>query len=572
MPAEKNITKLTQGTVLGTDVGVAVDVTDQTMAVSGTTKKYTRSDIVTYLLTVFGYTTLAPAKVATTAALTATYDNGTLGDGATLVNAGTQIALSIDGQALAIDDLVVVKNQVNAFENGLYVVTDTGSDTTNWELMRAINFDVSADIVDNLPIYINYGTVNGNTIWRTNVTAPVVVGTDPINFVSFEIVPASLINFPVEVSEGGTGLQTLTPYAVIAGGTTTTGAMQQVAGVGTSGQVLSSQGAGALPQWVTIPGAASAALTKNDDTNVTLTLGGSPSNALLNATSITAGWTGQLSVARGGTGASTASGALSNLGALPLAGGTMTGTINMDSNTITNLPLPVLDSEPVTYGLFNSVVYNTHPACVASTTGNLAGYTYDNGTAGVGATLTAGSNGAFSADGVSPALNDRVLVQLQTAQAENGIYVLSQVGDGSNPAILTRATDYDTADDMQAGDTVRVIQGSTYALDVFVMTQTAAITVGTTAITWQQDPAGSGALLAANNLSDVADQTTSFDNVSPTTTKGDLIANDGTNNIRLGVGTDGQKLVADSGETSGLRWADDTATVGFESSLLLGGM
>jgi hypothetical protein len=47
------------------------------------------------------------------------------------------------------------------------------------------------------------------------------------------------------------------------------------------------------------------ALTKTDDTNVTLTLGGSPSTALVNAASLTLGWTGQLAVARGGTAAST---------------------------------------------------------------------------------------------------------------------------------------------------------------------------------------------------------------------------------------------------------------------------
>lgn len=45
-----------------------------------------------------------------------------------------------------------------------------------------------------------------------------------------------------------------------------------------------------------------AALTKADDTNVTLTLGGSPSSALLAAASISAGWTGTLAVGRGGTG------------------------------------------------------------------------------------------------------------------------------------------------------------------------------------------------------------------------------------------------------------------------------
>lgn len=57
-----------------------------------------------------------------------------------------------------------------------------------------------------------------------------------------------------------------------------------------------------------------AALTKTDDTNVTLTLGGTPGSALLAATSLTLGWTGTLSVARGGTGASTASGARTALG------------------------------------------------------------------------------------------------------------------------------------------------------------------------------------------------------------------------------------------------------------------
>lgn len=59
----------------------------------------------------------------------------------------------------------------------------------------------------------------------------------------------------------------------------------------------------ALQYWKNV---APGALTKTDDTNVTLTLGGTPGSALLAATSLTLGWTGQLSVARGGTGVSTA--------------------------------------------------------------------------------------------------------------------------------------------------------------------------------------------------------------------------------------------------------------------------
>jgi hypothetical protein len=53
------------------------------------------------------------------------------------------------------------------------------------------------------------------------------------------------------VADGGTGVSSLTAYAVMCGGTTSTGAVQSIAGVGTSGQVLTSNGAGALPTFQT---------------------------------------------------------------------------------------------------------------------------------------------------------------------------------------------------------------------------------------------------------------------------------------------------------------------------------
>ena len=78
----------------------------------------------------------------------------------------------------------------------------------------------------------------------------------------------------------------------------------------TAKQYLSQTGTGtasAAPAWATIAGSdiTGAALTKTDDTNVTLTLGGTPSTALLRAASLTLGWTGQLAISRGGTGLST---------------------------------------------------------------------------------------------------------------------------------------------------------------------------------------------------------------------------------------------------------------------------
>lgn len=76
----------------------------------------------------------------------------------------------------------------------------------------------------------------------------------------------------------------------------------------TTKQYLSQTGTGTVsgaPAWATISGSdiTGAALTRTNDTNVTLTLGGSPTTALLNAASLTLGWTGQLGLSRGGTNA-----------------------------------------------------------------------------------------------------------------------------------------------------------------------------------------------------------------------------------------------------------------------------
>jgi hypothetical protein len=71
------------------------------------------------------------------------------------------------------------------------------------------------------------------------------------------------------VSGGGTGDTSFTAYSVITGGTTSTGALQNVSGVGTSGQVLTSQGPGNLPSWQT--SSASGAVT-----SITTSTGTSP--------------------------------------------------------------------------------------------------------------------------------------------------------------------------------------------------------------------------------------------------------------------------------------------------------
>ena len=111
--------------------------------------------------------------------------------------------------------------------------------------------------------------------------------------------PASALLAAASITAGWTGL-----LGLVRGGTNA-----DLSLTGGAGQYLKQVTAGAAVTVGTIPAsdiASGAALTRTNDTNVTLTLGGTPASSLLAAASITAGWSGTLSVARGGTGAGTA--------------------------------------------------------------------------------------------------------------------------------------------------------------------------------------------------------------------------------------------------------------------------
>jgi hypothetical protein len=122
------------------------------------------------------------------------------------------------------------------------------------------------------------------------------------------------------VGRGGTGASTLT--GVVIGNATS--AMTAVAG--TAGQFLRRNTANTAYEFRTLQGGdiAGSELTFTNDTNVQMTLGGTPASALLQPVSITLGWTGQLAVGRGGTGASTLTGVLIGNGTSAVSG--VTGT------------------------------------------------------------------------------------------------------------------------------------------------------------------------------------------------------------------------------------------------------
>ena len=147
---------------------------------------------------------------------------------------------------------------------------------------------------------------------------------------------------------------------------------------------------------------------------------------------------------------------------------------------------------------------DTKPSTRVATTADLSA-TYSNGTAGVGATLTAGSNGAISIDGVSLSLNDRVLVKDQSTGAENGIYRVSTVGDGSTPFVLTRATPEDQPSELTGGSFVFVEEGTSNGDNGYVFTHTGAPTFGTTSLDVAQF-SGAGQVVAGAALSKTGNQ------------------------------------------------------------------
>jgi hypothetical protein len=123
------------------------------------------------------------AQVATTAALPAnTYANGTSGVGATLT-ATANAALTVDGYAVATGDRVLVKNEAAGANNGLYLVTQAGSGATPYILTRDVEMDTAAEFAGAFIAVEDAGTTNANSLWLCNNTAAPVVGTTAITFV-----------------------------------------------------------------------------------------------------------------------------------------------------------------------------------------------------------------------------------------------------------------------------------------------------------------------------------------------------------------------------------------------------
>lgn len=336
-------------------------------------------------------------KVATTGAETYTIASGavtqitgTSVDGVTLA-AGDRILIK---NAPAASGAGAGAGSANTTQpaNGIYVVTNA---VTNLTVQRATDADVSADVTAGMFTFVTEGTAHGDAGFVLTTNDAITLNTTGLSFTQFSgagqveagngltktgntinavgtanriSVSADAIdidanyagqNTIVTLGTVTTGTWNATTIATTRGGTGLTSyvlgdilfasaanTLSTLAGSTVAAKrFLTQTGNGttsAAPAWGTIAASdiqSGQALTKTDDANITLTLGGTPATALLQAVSLTLGWTGTLSIARGGTGAATATAAFDNLAPTTTLGDTIyhngTDNVRLAGNTTT---------------------------------------------------------------------------------------------------------------------------------------------------------------------------------------------------------------------------------------------
>ncbi len=111
-----------------------------------------------------------------------------VGVGATLTNAGTLGAFTPDGVVASVNDRILIYNQTNQFENGVYTVTVVGDGSTAWVLTRATDADTYAvkdpnGLGNGDAFFITSGVTGAGETYVVNTVGTITFGTTAITFV-----------------------------------------------------------------------------------------------------------------------------------------------------------------------------------------------------------------------------------------------------------------------------------------------------------------------------------------------------------------------------------------------------
>jgi hypothetical protein len=272
-----------------------------------------------------------PVRVEAPINLNATYNNGTAGVGATLTNAGTQAALVIDGVTVSVADRVLVYQQTTQTQNGIYVVSDVGSGSTNWILTRSSDADTyvinsAAGLSEGSTVFVQQGATGSGETYTCNTTGVITFGTTNITFAQIS---------SAQIYSAGTGLTLSgTQFSITNTGTAGTyGSASSVPVITTNAQ---GQVTGVTPTAIAISGAAVSGNISGQ--------AGSVANALTAGTFLTSGGTFDGSAARtfavDATDANTASKVVARDASGNFSAGTITATLSgaaTSATTATNL-------------------------------------------------------------------------------------------------------------------------------------------------------------------------------------------------------------------------------------------
>jgi len=286
-----------------------------------------------------------------------TYNNGALGVGATITNAGAQAVLVIDGHTFTSTDAsnavrILVKNESNGAYNGIYTLTNQGSGSTNWVLTRATDYDSTGSGTNEIDagdlVLVLYGTANANTSWVQQTPLPIIIGTTAIVFVQFAApitytagtgltlagTTFSITNTAVTAGAYGSATQvgTFTVNAqgqlTLAGNTTVTPAVGSITGLGTGVATALAIAVGTAGSFVVNGGAlgtpSSGTLTNATGLPVSTGISGL-GTGVATALAVNTGSVGGF-VVNGGALGTPSSGTLTSVTGLPLSTG-VTGTL-----------------------------------------------------------------------------------------------------------------------------------------------------------------------------------------------------------------------------------------------------
>ena len=171
-----------------------------------------------------------------------------------------------------------------------------------------------------------------------------------------------------------------------------------------------------------------------------------------------------------------------------------TGHISASNALIKDVATPVDPNDAANKAYVDAVAegLHIHASVQAATTAAITGsVTYDNGTSGVGATLTTDTP-INTLDGYSLVNGDRILIKNQANTGHNGIYIRT------SSTVFTRAADFNTVAEIASGDFLFVSNGTVNGKTGWVNTSK-SITVGTTAVVFEQF-SGAGTYIAGSGL------------------------------------------------------------------------